>query len=255
MANQTVLWRTTLVTAVIAAVVSVGSQELVVAQDNGNRSADSQPDRGERLGRGWRRGGRPGEGRGRNRERGDSDLPEQLRPAPPVTPPAAAAPAKTSFGTVSVAESIRKSATETIKHHDKSGNGILEGDELKDLGMSRSADSDGDGMITHDELVAYRTPKSGSAVAAKASTSPATNAGGASDESIERKIVNNKRKSYRFKTTNERIASWRFASKDANGDGQVSMSEYSSSWSDRTAAEFQRYDHDNDGMITSDEVK
>ncbi len=33
------------------------------------------------------------------------------------------------------------------------------------------------------------------------------------------------------------------------------MSEYSSSWTDRTASEFQRYDKDNDGMITVEEAK
>ena len=48
-----------------------------------------------------------------------------------------ATPSPTSFGTVSDAERIRKSATDTIKKHDKNGNGILEGDELNDLGMSR----------------------------------------------------------------------------------------------------------------------
>ena len=39
-----------------------------------------------------------------------------------------------------------------------------------------------------------------------------------------------------------------------NGDGQVSMSEYSRSWSSRTVAEFQRYDRNDDGMITAKEA-
>jgi len=50
------------------------------------------------------------------------------------------------------------------------------------------------------------------------------------------------------------LPSW-FTSKDANGDAQVSMSEYSKSWNDRTAAEFQKYDRDNDGIITPEEAK
>ena len=33
------------------------------------------------------------------------------------------------------------------------------------------------------------------------------------------------------------------------------MSEYTRSWSERTASEFKRYDKDNDGMITAAEAK
>jgi hypothetical protein len=64
------------------------------------------------------------------------------------------------------------------------------------------------------------------------------------------------RKSLRFKTPAERLPDglpgW-FTSRDANGDGQVAMSEYSGSWSDRTAAEFIGHDLDNDGFITPQE--
>lgn len=188
-----------------------------------------------------------GRQRGDRRDNGD-DRPEPPKPAP-------SAPPATSFGTVSVADSIRKSATDTIKKHDKSGNGILEGDELKDLGMSRGADDNGDAMITHDELVAFRMPKSDGATAAKPSSPQKAGAVLEAAKVGERKFVNDKRKSYRFKSTKERLSSWKLASRDANGDGQVSMHEYASSWSDRTAGEFLRYDKDNDGMITAEEAK
>ncbi len=65
------------------------------------------------------------------------------------------------------------------------------------------------------------------------------------------------RRSFRFTPPAERLPSglpdW-FTSKDKDGDGQVSMREYNRSWSDRTAAEFRRYDLDNDGMITAKEA-
>ena len=217
------------------------------AQRPGGRSGDDD-ERGRRGGGRRDRGGPPGD-----RRNNDGD-----RPAPPR--PAAAspsAPTSTSFGTVSESERIRKSATDTIKQHDKSGNGILESDELNDLGMSRGADLNGDGKITHDELVAFRMPKSDSAAvsAAKPASPPKVEADPATAEVGERKLVNDKRKSYRFKSTKERLSSWKLASKDANGDGQVSMHEYASSWTDRTAAEFVRYDKNNDGVITPDEAK
>jgi Ca2+-binding EF-hand superfamily protein len=45
-----------------------------------------------------------------------------------------------------------------------------------------------------------------------------------------------------------------FTAKDTNGDGQVEMSEYSHSWTESQAAEFKRYDKDNDGIITAEEA-
>lgn len=65
-------------------------------------------------------------------------------------------------------------------------------------------------------------------------------------------------RTYRFKRGTDRLPasglpSW-FKSRDANGDGQVAMNEYSRSWSDRTVAEFRRYDLDGDGMVTAKEA-
>ncbi|MGD9633909.1 MAG: hypothetical protein AB7G28_04000 [Pirellulales bacterium] len=220
--------------------------------------ATAQQDR-DRPGRGWRRdrgGDRPGN---RNRDREDRDQPRDETPPPAASSSSSTpAPSASGFGTVSEAEQIRTKASETIKLHDKSGNGILENDELAKLGMSRGADKDGDGKITRDELIAFYSPKTPAAAAptpAAQSAPTVSTPEKKSDDSTQRKIVNSKRKSYRFKSTKDRSNNWRFSSRDANGDGQVSMSEYASSWTDRTAAEFQRYDKDNDGMITAEEGK
>jgi hypothetical protein len=64
-----------------------------------------------------------------------------------------------------------------------------------------------------------------------------------------------KPKPYRFRSPKERLPEGLpgFFSRDANGDGQISMSEYSRRWSDRMVAEFRRHDRDNDGMITPKE--
>lgn len=146
--------------------------------------------------------------------------------------------------------------------HDMDGNKILEGDELTSLKSSRDSDLDGDGKITTDELVQNSLKKSqasSTSTATAISTTPTSTVSATGDtaasKSGERKLMNDTRKSYRFKSTKDRLPSWSLAGRDKNGDGQVSMSEYSRSWSDRTASEFQRYDTDGDGMITSEEKR
>jgi hypothetical protein len=243
--TNSICYRWLIIVAVVASVVPLISVVPMVAQDNGGRGDGD---------RGWRRNGdRPRGDGSRRRDRGeqDSNPPAETKPAPPAAP----APTSTSFGTTSDAEKIRKSASDTIKQHDKSRDGILAGDELSELGMSKAADANSDGKITHDELVAFRMPKTTAATTVKPVATPTTTTETAAAEPAERKLVNGDRKSYRFKSTKDRLPSWRFADRDKNGDGQVSMSEYSRSWSDRTAAEFLRYDTDSDGMITSAEVR
>lgn len=218
------------------------------AQRYGGNSAGQRDSRGER---GGRRDRGPGGGRG-----GRNDRPA----GPRVDAPKPAATSPTSFGTLSDDAKFAKSATDRIKSNDKNGDGILEGDELANLGMSKRADADGDGKITQPELVKYyrglSSPASTSSEATTASSSASkSSAAPAGKDGDTRKFVNSKRKSYRFKTMKERLPNWRFASRDANGDGQVSMSEYARVWTDRTAAEFQRYDHNNDGMITAKETR
>jgi Ca2+-binding EF-hand superfamily protein len=189
---------------------------------------------------------------------------ERGRPAEPrAADPKPAAESPTNFGTLSNDAKYAKAASDTIKTNDKNGDGILEGDELPKVGMSKNGDMNGDGKIVQPELVAYygslepsttAPGASPTAQGSKPATSTVTQSVDAKSADV-RKIVNTKRKSYRFKTTKERLKTSQFASRDANGDGQVSMSEYARVWSDRTAADFQRYDRDNDGMITAKEAR
>jgi Ca2+-binding EF-hand superfamily protein len=66
-----------------------------------------------------------------------------------------------------------------------------------------------------------------------------------------------KRHSYRFSTATDKlptgVPSW-FKSRDNNGDGQVSLSEYSRTMSESVVSEFRRYDLNNDGIITAKEA-
>jgi EF hand len=225
-------------------------------------SALAQQDRerpnGDRPGRGMGRDRGPGGGRGdrrRDRENGNPSREQDARPADSSNPPLAASTAN-RFGTTSESDRIRKYASDIVAKYDKDGNSILAGDELDGLSSHlRNADSSGDGKITVDEIIAFSSKGSSSASTAKPATSATAVPSSKSSEPVERKITNDKRKSYRFKSTKERTNNWRFSSRDANGEGQVSMSEYARNWSDRTAAEFVRYDKNNDGMITADEAK
>lgn len=65
------------------------------------------------------------------------------------------------------------------------------------------------------------------------------------------------RRTYRFTPATEKLPtglpSW-FKSQDKNHDGQVSMSEYSRSWSKSTVAKFRSYDLNGDGVVTAKEA-
>jgi len=64
------------------------------------------------------------------------------------------------------------------------------------------------------------------------------------------------RKSYRVPSPKERLPEglpdW-FAQRDSDGDGQVMMAEYATTWPDEVVAEFIRFDLNDDGIITPKE--
>jgi hypothetical protein len=66
-----------------------------------------------------------------------------------------------------------------------------------------------------------------------------------------------KRHSYRFSVAADKLPTglpgW-FKSRDTNGDGQVSLNEYSRTMSESVLSEFRRYDLNNDGIITAKEA-
>jgi Ca2+-binding EF-hand superfamily protein len=158
---------------------------------------------------------------------------------------------------------------------------MLEGDERSQLrGPAAAADLNNDNVITVEELVARlsnrestnresservprdRGDRDKDAVSDRgSSTSSTTNKTrvftGSAGGSGSGKEKADKRRSYRFTPPTERLGtdlpSW-FKSRDRNEDGQVAMSEYSRTWSERMVREFQRYDLNNDGVITPKEA-
>lgn len=205
------------------------------------------------------------------------------RPTTTPTSPATSASgiASSSASTDQMNYRIRNYAASLLRRYDTNRNGLLEKDEWSKMSMDVSgADTNHDGVITLDELttwlVAYTQNRSnrGSSSTA-ASNSPATGTTTSSATSVSTTTSSStsygtrsnvtpsttagsvaKNKTYRFLLPGERLPnglpSW-FIEKDVNHDGQVTMAEYSSNWTDEVAAEFARYDLNNDGVITAEE--
>jgi Ca2+-binding EF-hand superfamily protein len=184
-------------------------------------------------------------------------------------------------------------AKSLVKQYDKNGDNMLQPEEQKELrGRAAESDLNHDGVITIDELVAHlssnapATPAAATPTATTTVSSSSTTSGdsgghhhhdgddksdkGKADADAAKRVLTgsagglaagtkdgDKRHSYRFTPADERLPSglpsW-FKEKDKNGDGQIEMSEYARNWTNSTAAEFQRYDLNGDGIITAKEA-
>jgi Ca2+-binding EF-hand superfamily protein len=159
-----------------------------------------------------------------------------------------------SRGSSSDSNQFRRYAEGLLRQHDENRNGTLEKDELSRLKSEhRSADTNNDGVITVDEL-AVKLQAFSSSSSGGDSSDRRSSWGGRGGSSSTTSTAN---KGYRFVSPLDRLPKglpdW-FLRNDADSDGQVAMHEYSTSWSDSTAAEFQKYDLNGDGIITAQEV-
>ncbi len=160
---------------------------------------------------------------------------------------------------------VRRYAEGMLRQYDENKNGVLEKDEWSKMrGEPGKADLDRDGTITLDEL----TDRVGNYASDSSSSSSNNSSTTSSDSSRSRSPWGSRSrgetssrdsadtKGGRFLTPTERLPkglpTW-FARNDADGDGQVKMAEYSTSWNDTTVAEFARYDLNGDGVITPEE--
>ena len=180
-------------------------------------------------------------------------------------------------------------AKSLVKQHDKNGDNMLQPEEQKDLrGRAAESDLNHDGVITIDELVAHlstNAPAPGASTTSTTSSTSSSSSGDAgghhrdgddkgrgdkADSDASKRVLigsaggmaagtkeGDKRHSYRFTRAGERLPSglpgW-FKDKDTNGDGQIEMNEYARTWTNSTAADFQRYDLNGDGIITAKEA-
>jgi Ca2+-binding EF-hand superfamily protein len=261
-----------------------------VAQSSG-RDSRSDSDRRERWrrdrgGESGREGGRDGGSRGRDDEHrredrssssssGGSSRSSSSGSSSSSTNSAVSKPASSSSSSSSL--STAEYAKSFIRGKDKDKNGWLNGDELKDLtGKPADADLNKDGTITVEELTARlssdtpTTPSTTSGSSSSKSDSDRHDDHKKGDADLSKRVLYGsisgasssskeaeKRHTYRFSRATDKLPSglpdW-FKSKDANRDGQVSMSEYSRTWSKSTVSDFRKYDKNDDGIVTAKEL-
>ena len=157
---------------------------------------------------------------------------------------------------------MRRYATALLRQYDANRNGTLERDEWSKMANDPGkGDKDGDGVITLDELAARfseqnRGGPSSSASSSSGGSSSGRSGGGRSggrSGSSRASSDSTSGRPARFLTPTDRLPeglpSW-FSRNDRNADGQVSMAEYESRWSESKLSEFNRYDVNGDGLIT-----
>ncbi len=202
-----------------------------------------------------RRDRREDRGRDRNRDEERSDS--------TPTPSATSTPSTSSNTTGSSPDDqMRRYATALLRQYDANRNGTLERDEWSKMANDPGkGDKDGDGVITLDELSArFAEQNRGGSSSAGGSSSGGSSGGGSgggrsgSRSSSSRPSSNSSSgRPTRFLTPTERLPEglppW-WARNDRNADGQISMAEYSTSWTESQLREFNRYDANGDGLIT-----
>jgi hypothetical protein len=170
---------------------------------------------------------------------------------PLETPVSGSTSSKSTESGPEVSDKIRRYAQSLVRQYDRNNNGRLEKSEWERMrGDPEKADYNRDGVVTLDELskrLASYTQRSSSWSGSSSSDSSSS-----SSSRKDREPQKIYRASSPYDSLPKGLPSW-FADRDADRDGQVTMSEFSSSWSDSKAREFVGYDLNNDGVVTPDE--
>lgn len=233
------------------------------------------PDRGGQERGGPDRGGRPDDAA--NPYRATTTKIEPLVPGFGVeellTPPPGFG-AEGELFAVDVTEQDRQEAERTFRYYDSDRNGKVDAEEMRrsrygaDLALY---DRNRDGVITLNEME-YRYARrrventragGGAAVANQGGQRgrgrPDQGGGQRGQEDSNAAQASNRfgdRNSYRVVPALERLPEglpeW-FPRNDADGDGQIMMSEFSATWTDLVLADFNQFDLNQDGLITPQE--
>jgi Ca2+-binding EF-hand superfamily protein len=221
-------------------------------------------------GRGYDRRDR---GRGNDREREEREIADKSVTVEPLVPgfgdqedalsqlPLQGFGAQAELLLIEVTEEDQETAASRIRSFDKNKNGVLEKNEFtRDFaGNPMDFDRNRDGRLTKQELaVRYAVRREGNEKAKRQRANEQSREKEKQEKKEDRKESDpfNGRRSYRVNApqrTPEGLPGY-FTDRDQNGDGQISMAEFSSDWSDEVVAEFFGSDFNRDGVITTDEA-
>jgi Ca2+-binding EF-hand superfamily protein len=156
---------------------------------------------------------------------------------------------------VEVTEEDEREAAERLRRYDRNRDGYLTSQEVSRFsGNPMDFDRNRDGKLSQSELaVRYARRREGEELARKDDRRDDRRQ---REREVEIPNVFNDRKSYRVinpRSLPEGLPGF-FTDKDSNGDGQVSMAEFSDVWTDDVVAKFFESDFNRDGVITADEA-
>jgi Ca2+-binding EF-hand superfamily protein len=176
----------------------------------------------------------------------------------PVLPPVLGFGPSAELMSVEVTPADLKEAEDRLERYDRDKNGFLAGDELSSRWSGNPLDFDrnGDGKLSVSELAvrAARMRVAQVEVAQSQSRKESDKRGTRAAKPAEIPDPYKGRKSFATLSRKlpEGLPGW-FAEKDVDSDQQISMAEFSKSWTDSLVAEFQGFDLNGDGFVTAQE--
>jgi uncharacterized protein (DUF2141 family) len=150
-----------------------------------------------------------------------------------------------------------------VQRHDTDGDGRLNAQEWSAMqGKPAAADANGDGQLTVDEFARYaagygagRRIRLSTRPDAAAGTDPAVAASepGTPEAKNDAAMPERRRDTRYFAPLTSGLPGW-FVERDADGDAQLTLSEYSPRLRTTEVAEFKRFDTNGDGVLTPAEL-